>query len=379
LGLSLDTSLQIAGYRTSVLRDGLRGYMRTHTRANMLDLKSVFPHRKDGAILLEECLDRGLFDRTTSTITPAGQTIAEAKVTPRAPLAKAQAVLKNFLERAQRLARDPDAVSHVEEIWLFGSVLRGEETVGDIDLALSTARCERFRTDPEARRAHVDAMLARHGKGPASPEECWKKEARLERYALYGERRHPLLSGARTDFLDLAALAVPCQLIYDRKRGGRVDDPILPRHPTSEGRSPDIVPLALLPDLSPSPIRPMDAAWLAAFRRSGQIVPFDIYRSQLEAMRTLFSGRTAGLCAFTDGCDPGFMEWVPDRAKQTGLDGRTAALLISAEENGDTSLVLNRRMDLDAACWTLHAGFDDVEFFELAGRPGRRQCRASPA
>jgi hypothetical protein len=123
----------------------------------------------------------------------------------------------------------------------------------------------------------------------------------------------------------------------------------------------------------------MDAAWLAAFRRSGQIVPFDIYRSQLEAMRTLFSGRTAGLCAFTDGCDPGFMEWVPDRAKQTGLDGRTAALLISAEENGDTSLVLNRRMDLDAACWTLHAGFDDVEFFELAGRPGRRQCRASPA
>jgi predicted nucleotidyltransferase len=242
VGLSLDTALQIAGYRASVFRDGLRSYMRTHSRANMLDLKSVFPHRKDGAIVLEECLDRGLFDRETPAITPAGEIIARAKVSARTPLTKARAVLDSFLERVENHENDPDAVTQVEEIWLFGSMLRGEETVGDIDLAMSTARKEMFRDNHDERYSHVEVMLQRYGKELATREDPWVMEERLTRFRLFGDRRHPLLSGVQTDFMDLASLGVPCRLIYDRKRGGRVDDPVLPRHPSSEGRSAEMAP-----------------------------------------------------------------------------------------------------------------------------------------
>jgi hypothetical protein len=368
LGLSLDTSLLIAGYRASVFRDGLRGYMRTGERGNMIDLKSVFPHRKDGAIVLEECLDRGLLDRADLKITPAGETIAGAKVTARTPLAKAQAVLDALLERAHLMEQDPDAITQVEEIWLFGSVLRGEVTVGDIDLAIPTSRRERFRDDHDARYAHVDAVLSRKGKELATWEESWVKEARLARYELFGDRRHPLLSGVRTDFLDLAALAVPCRLLYDRARGGRVDDPILPRHPTSEGRRVDIVPAALMPDLTPLPVQPMDARWLAAFSRFGGIQPYLMYRSQLDAMWAVFEGRTQGLWICADGQDPHRMDWIPERAKRPGLDGRDAALLVSDSDQRGTSFVVNRRMDLDASRWTLHASFSDVEFFKHRGK-----------
>jgi len=38
----------------------------------MIDLKTVFPLRRDDAIVFEECLDRGLIDPATLKLTEAG-------------------------------------------------------------------------------------------------------------------------------------------------------------------------------------------------------------------------------------------------------------------------------------------------------------------
>jgi predicted nucleotidyltransferase len=56
---------------------------------------------------------------------------------------------------------ETDGVHYVEEIWLFGSVLRGAPTVGDIDLALIVARRPEFQAeDVQERQAHLKNILA---------------------------------------------------------------------------------------------------------------------------------------------------------------------------------------------------------------------------
>ena len=135
MGISLDRDLRIAGYRASTFKNALAGYLRTKSPASLIDLKSIFAQRRDGAIVYEECLDRDLIDRGTGKVSEAGLTLVRSKVVARTPLEKAQTILEAFLERVDQLNHDPEAISRVDEVWLFGSLLREEASVGDIDLA----------------------------------------------------------------------------------------------------------------------------------------------------------------------------------------------------------------------------------------------------
>ena len=74
------------------------------------------------------------------SLSDKGLIVARGKTKPRTPLAQAQEVLDGFLRRVDALNCDPNAVRYIDQVWLFGSVLRGQDTVGDIDLALVTAR-----------------------------------------------------------------------------------------------------------------------------------------------------------------------------------------------------------------------------------------------
>ncbi len=97
-----------------------------------MDLRSIFPHRRDGAIVYEECLDRGLIDRVAGKLAEAGLTLVRSKVVARTPREKARTVLNAFLDRVDQLNHAPEAISRVDEIWLFGSFMRDEAAVGDI-------------------------------------------------------------------------------------------------------------------------------------------------------------------------------------------------------------------------------------------------------
>lgn len=80
-------------------------------------------------------------------VSEKGETVARGRLTRRTPLAQAQTILDGFLQRVDWLNRDPDAVRYVEKVWAFGSLMRGEDTVGDIDLALDTTRRPEYLAD----------------------------------------------------------------------------------------------------------------------------------------------------------------------------------------------------------------------------------------
>jgi len=247
--------------------------------------------------VFEECLDRGLIvSEDGFEVSEKGMTIARAKAKRRTPLAQALTLLDDFLTRADALNRDPDAVQYVERIWLFGSVMHGKAAVGDIDLALETARRPEYCDDYMGMTRHLERILPRYGDVPAARNVLWSAEAWVTERVLYGARRHALLAGVQNGVSDLIALGVPCRLIYDRARGGRVDDPIIPRHPCSNGRDADMAPPAQMPDLTPRDIRPMDGRWAAGFADYGIVSPSCIFRGWTDET-TSFSRTTRTGCA----------------------------------------------------------------------------------
>lgn len=85
-------------------------------------------------MVLEECIDRGLVDPKTYRPSPAGEALAAAKLLKQTALAEADGVLDDFLKTVEALNQDEDGLGKVDEVWLFGSLLRHEPDVGDIDL-----------------------------------------------------------------------------------------------------------------------------------------------------------------------------------------------------------------------------------------------------
>jgi len=368
VGLSFDERMRIAGYRPTVFKQALRGLERTGSPGNVVDLKSVFPLRRDGASVFEECLDRGLIDHETLKLTDSGEAIASAKARRRTPLGKAQALLDEFLGRVDALNRNPDAVNFVDEVWLFGSLLREQESVGDIDLALKKVRRPEYAGNYDGMLRHIDRLLSKISDAPTQWERRWSKESWITDRALFGPRRYPLFSGVQESTMNLISLAVPCRLIYDRKRGGRVHDPVLQQHPEAGGRDSEIKPPVEMPDLVPRPIRPMDARWVAAYWDWGTVSPYDIFRGWTDDAHNLFPHYPEGLRIGGDDFRPRGDFWTPKRLAAKGLDGRNAIALINATQWWGTSIVLCRKIETGAELWALDASFSDFELYRSRKR-----------
>jgi hypothetical protein len=368
MGISFHKNMRIAGYRPATFKNGLRGFERTRSPGSMIDLRSVFPQRRDGAIVFEECLGRRLIETQDGfRLTPGGEAMVRGKAKPRTPLAKAQAVLDEFLARVHALNCDENAVRYVDEVWLFGSVLQGVETVGDIDLALVTDRRPQYRIKGgyEQMKAHLKKVMANRDDVPQAQGFLWSAEHWITERALFGAKRHPLMAGVRTETDDLVALAVPCRLIYDRSQGGRIDAPILDRHPKSTSRSNDVDAPMVMPDLAPSELRPMEARWVAGFMPWGGVSPYDIFRGWTDEAHKLFPNYPEGLLVAGDDFKPHNAPWLPKRLKRGGLDGCDAVALINANEFRGTSVVLKRRIERSATHWTVVASIEDLELFRV--------------
>ena len=367
MGISFDRSARIAGYRPSVFKRALLSFSRTHSPGKTIDLKTVFPERSDGAIVFEECLDRGLIDPTITKLTETGEALALAKANPRTPLAKAQAVLNSFLDRIEALRCNPDGVQDVDQVWLFGSLMRGADSVGDIDVAVTRSRRPHFANDHDGRQRHVNQLVAKMSDAPHDWAGPWSKEEWLVKRAIYGAMRHPLLAGAQYGTADLQALGVPCRLIYDRARGGRVDDPVLARHPESLGRSNNVSPPFEMPNLEPAPIQPMDARWVAGFSETGMVSPYHIFRGWTRDARALFLRFPDGLRIVADDDALLHSPSVPALLKRPRLDGRKAVALVNATERLKTGLILHREIEISSSHWTLHTRFSNLQLCRASG------------
>ena len=359
MGISFDRDLRVAGYRPSTFKNALKGYLRSKSPASLIDLKTVFPHRRDGAIVYEECLDRHLIDRTTGAITEAGLTLVRSKVVPRTPLGKAKVVLDAFLERVDQLNHDPEAISRVDQVWLFGSVMRDEVAVGDIDLALARSSSDRF-DNLDAQIIQAEALLTNFPDAPSDWAWPWDQIDWLYHRAIFGARRHPLLAGAKDGMDDLASLGVPCRLMYERSRGGRVNDVVVPRHPQSNGRLNTIDPLPVVPDLTPTPLQPMDARWVAGYDRWGRVSPYDIFRGWTDECKQLFPEYPRTLRIAASGDDLRDFPWCPKTMKRPGIDGRAAIAVMSATEFWGTCITLHRSIYDILGKMVLEASFSDL-------------------
>jgi predicted nucleotidyltransferase len=325
----------------------------------MIDLK-IFPQRRDGAIVFEECLDRGLIEPDGSgfKITQAGEAIADSKLRPRTALAAAQRVFDDFLDRVERVNADPDSVLQVEQVWLFGSLMREEPTVGDIDAALVAKRRPEF-DDHAARRAYVARVIAARVEHPRTWRLEYLGEYWLLERALFGRRRHHLLAGVMTNVDDLRQIDAPCRLVFDRSRGGRVKTAVLDRHPGSTGRSDELSPPLKRPDLTPVALRPMDGRWIAGFSGCGEVSPYRIFRGWSDEAHALFARHPSGLWVGR-GVDDGFrLAWRPNSLQNRALDGRNAIAIVNATGNGGASVVLCREIALAPAGCRLCARLED--------------------
>lgn len=360
MGISLDGKLRIAGYRPATFKNGLAALMQNPNAGAVIDRKTIFPLRRDGAIFLEECIDRNLVDPSSYKPNDSGEALARAKARKRSPLIEADRVLEEFLQRVEALNSDAEAIGRVSEIWLFGSLLRRHPDVGDIDMAVSRSWNPRFSKDHAARRAQADLLVKNYPDAPTSWATPWSKEGWLTNRALYGRSRHRLLA-PQSGPSDLASLGVPCRLIYDLDRGGRVDDPILDRHPTSTGRHNTVDPPAEMPDLSPAPLRPMDGRWVTAFDPWGDVSPYCMFRGWTNDAHRLFPDFPRELRVFADGHDAQKLTWRPKLLKDASIDGRSSLVITNTCGRTSVALALNRQIETTPEAWTLRASFGPME------------------
>lgn len=374
MGVTLPKDMRFAGFKAGVIKAGLKSLARTSNAASFMTLKGVGENVRERAILFQELLDRKLVElrQNAHELTEAGEAIASGKAKTRTPLARAQMHVDQLLERIAAYNADPEGFLHIDQVWLYGSTMRGEETVGDIDIALSTSRRPPYDKNWDLMQRRVREVLRERGDSPANQySPLFSGEDWLMRRAIFGERRHPLLAGVQGSTGDLEAIAAPCQLLYDRSRGGKVNDPILPQHPASEGRHESTPEQRTLPELEAGPARPMDAHWLVAYAQYGTVSPYDIFGSWEEA-EPLFYRFPRNLAVLTDR-DKKIArrgDWMPDALGKGEIDGSERVVLTNHNGSEAISVVLKRTIVEDDAGIRITATLEASEMLNVT-EPGQ--------
>lgn len=128
----------------------------------------------------------------------------------------------------------------------FGSLMRGEDKLGDIDALETTWR-------PEDLAAYAGRQFRTFCRAAAKSQPSfliWLAETWMTRRAIYGARRHPFLA-----IVQRSCRAASCRLNCERATGGHVGDPISSSQPQLNGRQNNLVRPREMPDFTPSPQR----------------------------------------------------------------------------------------------------------------------------
>lgn len=260
--LSFPRGATIAGVPVTTLKAVLTSIERTNTFRSAIELQSVGASQCDNAIAVEAAIHAGLVDPDRAILTHLGYAVLESSSKASIPRHTAMQLLHSLLASAERCNADPDRTHEITEIWLFGSLMRGAETVGDIDLAVKwegrpgpTLEERDQRTMARYRQLYPDAGWI----------EVWDMANRLQDRDLFGERRNSAYAvhrGVET----LIAIAEPCMKVFSLAEGIISAPVLLQRHPDADTRDGFIRPRVIdeyrdrLRALRPTP-RPMPANW----------------------------------------------------------------------------------------------------------------------
>ena len=289
--------------------------------ANGSTWASVIANRRDVMLdpgivtaILHEFEERGLigqvprpyYDETVLGLTEAGNAFVTASGRRRTAKAKAQTVLDQLLERCDALGRDPKSPLQVDQVWVFGSLLKeAVADVGDIDVVVLSRWSAAYEALPGDVRTREANRYAEHVWPASTGDSIFTQLTayrRLFHRNVFGPTKHPLLSPGRLE--DLVAMACPCRLAWDAQSGGRVDEPILDKHPLAGERDVEAVGEPLeMPDLAAveAPLRPLPARQAEMYEiglktsRELLLVREDWESANHGAYRALVSAETAVL------------------------------------------------------------------------------------
>jgi len=161
--MRIDPKGTIAHHPALMVRDCLRKLEARQTW-DLRDLEqaaSVKPGQ--GRALLQVLTVEGLIEEAghdTWVITQAGQRLSSATAAKPVARRTAERVLHQFLERVDRVNRDPYFLGRVNRLTLFGSMLRAEvDLLSDLDLAVEIVPKDRERLEQENRQ-RVEELAA---------------------------------------------------------------------------------------------------------------------------------------------------------------------------------------------------------------------------
>ncbi len=180
------------------------------------------------------------WDRRRGGPRPTVGGIAVIGSRPSAPLSSTRAddVLAAILGNAATLNAGEGMPWKVTRIWLYGSHMRREPSVNDVDVVVETERTVTWTMDAGSDLGRRWISMARVSGGEAAVTEdgemsVYRALEHLRDLWTLGGRRHPALSPSHLH--GLVQVGCACRLVFDAARGGPVDDPVLARHPDSAG------------------------------------------------------------------------------------------------------------------------------------------------
>lgn len=221
---------------------------------------------------------------TDWNLSEAGKALATATAGRRVPIEKGQELLEGLLKSCEAVNADPEQPYHVDEVWLFGSMLGNGPDIGDVDVVVTRRFSPKYAAIDDAHEAHEKAREFAWQRVPQSSlSTIWGQVTvadTLFQRMVFGARRHPLLSAKQADLDDLKKMGCPCRLVFASARGGRVNDPRLPHHPDADGDAvrPEVVEIPDLHAPVAAPRTPVSLSGLAEFGEDEWDAPFAFTR-----------------------------------------------------------------------------------------------------
>ena len=258
MGTTYNPKDPILGMEARRFRNLLLSWERNRDLRAVARVASLDTTPVEVAAVIDEAESRGLlgFPQTRVLnhqfgLVDPGLALVNATSRKRIPASKAREILQDVLNRATLVNERRDLPFMIADIWLYGSLARGSETVDDIDLVIESrtpphmmpSKADKLAFDM-CRRMGGESAITMGGVSGFIQASEWVRDR-----FMFGPRRNQRLS-VRTDPSELVAMAVPCRNVFTSAQGSDIDAPLLGQHPASTVRQPHIGPPRIVPDLS---------------------------------------------------------------------------------------------------------------------------------
>jgi hypothetical protein len=260
MGTTYDPNATFLGVGLTAYRDVLRRWVSSQDMTQVT-AKKLAVSGQAAAVLVDEAHSAGFFKQPTrdmeTILSDSGRGFVHGSPLRPMKRERAKQIVDELLANCAATNTRNDLTFTIDRVWLFGSYISDTPSINDIDIVIESAPIRSRLEDPAWSQRIIDLACELGGThavyrqiGYAGNAETW-----LEKRLTFGPNKNPRLSPTRID--NLKDLACACQLVFDRSRGGPVDDPVLPKHPRAGDRSKRMFAQASMPDLKPAPLLPI--------------------------------------------------------------------------------------------------------------------------